>query len=85
VIGEHYDLVLNGCEIAGGSMRIHEADVQRYVLKDILGLDPASMDYFLKALDSGCPPHGGIAIGNGTAVHRNRGDGFQSIHSSTCL
>ncbi|XP_041481726.1 aspartate--tRNA ligase, mitochondrial-like [Lytechinus variegatus] len=63
VKGQHYDLVLNGMEIAGGSIRIHSADLQRYILENILKEDSSSLSHLLEALESGCPPHGGIAIG----------------------
>ncbi|KAM3605351.1 uncharacterized protein V6R79_024373 [Siganus canaliculatus] len=63
VRGQHYDLVLNGCEIGGGSIRIHKASEQLYVLKDILKEDPSLLSHLLEALDSGAPPHGGIALG----------------------
>lgn len=60
---EHYDLVLNGQEIAGGSIRIHEAELQRAILQDILKVDVSEISHLLEALRFGCPPHGGIAIG----------------------
>ncbi|XP_074545720.1 aspartate--tRNA ligase, mitochondrial [Halichoeres trimaculatus] len=63
VRGQHYDLVLNGCEIGGGSIRIHKASVQEHVLKNILREDPSLLSHLLEALDSGAPPHGGIALG----------------------
>lgn len=63
VIGNHYDLVLNGQEIAGGSIRIHDADLQRLIFRDILKLDDNTFEYFIEALKAGCPPHGGIAMG----------------------
>ena len=65
VIGEHYDLVLNGEEVGGGSIRINDAAMQKHVLCSILALADAAdrMSYFLQALESGCPPHGGIALG----------------------
>ncbi|KAG7251148.1 hypothetical protein CRUP_006665, partial [Coryphaenoides rupestris] len=63
VRGQHYDLVLNGCEVGGGSIRIHKASEQRHVLKDILKEDDAPLSHLLDALDSGAPPHGGIALG----------------------
>eukprot|EP00088_Acartia_fossae_P029042 TRINITY_DN2983_c0_g1_i5.p1 TRINITY_DN2983_c0_g1~~TRINITY_DN2983_c0_g1_i5.p1 ORF type:complete len:660 (-),score=122.70 TRINITY_DN2983_c0_g1_i5:187-2166(-) len=59
----HYDLVLNGQEIGGGSVRIHNSSDQRYVLQDILKEDTSELDHLLKALDCGCPPHAGIALG----------------------
>lgn len=64
--GQHYDLVLNGLEIGGGSVRIHSAALQRHVFTHILQLsgdEMARFDHLLAALDSGCPPHGGIALG----------------------
>ena len=61
-----YDLVLNGIELGGGSMRIHQADLQRAVL-ELLGINVQEakdkFGFFLDALDYGCPPHGGIAFG----------------------
>ncbi|XP_054624569.1 aspartate--tRNA ligase, mitochondrial-like isoform X3 [Dunckerocampus dactyliophorus] len=63
VRGQHYDLVLNGCEIGGGSIRIHKASEQLHVLKNILQEDPTVLSHLLEALDSGAPPHGGIALG----------------------
>ena len=63
VKGQHYDLVLNGCEIAGGSIRIHNAELQRYILNDILKEDCSLLEHLIEALGYGAPPHGGIAIG----------------------
>uniref|UniRef100_H3CCB5 Aspartyl-tRNA synthetase 2, mitochondrial n=1 Tax=Tetraodon nigroviridis TaxID=99883 RepID=H3CCB5_TETNG len=63
VRGQHYDLVLNGCEVGGGSIRIHKASEQHHVLKNILKEDPRLLSHLLEALDSGAPPHGGIALG----------------------
>lgn len=63
VRGQHYDLVLNGSEVGGGSIRIHQASLQLHVLKDILQEDPSLLTHLLEALDSGAPPHGGIALG----------------------
>uniref|UniRef100_A0A671VWB0 Aspartyl-tRNA synthetase 2, mitochondrial n=1 Tax=Sparus aurata TaxID=8175 RepID=A0A671VWB0_SPAAU len=63
VRGQHYDLVLNGCEIGGGSIRIHKASEQLHVLKNILKEDPSLLSHLLEALESGAPPHGGIALG----------------------
>lgn len=58
-----YDLVLNGQEIGGGSIRIHDAGLQRRILNDILKLDSNHLTHLIEALESGCPPHGGIALG----------------------
>uniref|UniRef100_A0AAY4ADP5 Aminoacyl-transfer RNA synthetases class-II family profile domain-containing protein n=1 Tax=Denticeps clupeoides TaxID=299321 RepID=A0AAY4ADP5_9TELE len=63
VRGQHYDLVLNGSEIGGGSIRIHSASEQRHVLDTVLQEDPSLLSHLLEALDSGAPPHGGIALG----------------------
>ncbi|KAM9844411.1 aspartate--tRNA ligase, mitochondrial [Aulostomus maculatus] len=62
VCGQHYDLVLNGWEIGGGSIRIHKASEQLQVL-NILQENPDFLSHLLEALDSGAPPHGGIALG----------------------
>lgn len=62
VRGLHYDLVLNGNEIGGGSIRIHSTQLQECMLH-LLNIDPASLQHMLDAFKYGCPPHGGIALG----------------------
>lgn len=61
-----YDLVVNGEELGGGSMRIHDARLQRAVFR-CLGLPEDEVEerfgFFLRALEYGAPPHGGIALG----------------------
>lgn len=67
VRGQHYDLVLNGMELGGGSIRIHQPALQKKVFEDVLKI-PADVvesrfGYMLKAFTFGAPPHGGIAFG----------------------
>ena len=65
--GQCYDLVCNGTEVGGGSVRIHDANLQRCVLQDVLRMPSARVDstfgHLLESLASGCPPHAGFALG----------------------
>ena len=65
-IGDHYDLVVNGEEIAGGSCRIHQAAMQEFIFRDVLEMEEEKIAEFsplLEALKAACPPHAGIALG----------------------
>ncbi|MBT6769108.1 MAG: aspartate--tRNA ligase, partial [Opitutales bacterium] len=67
VRGQHYDLVLNGVELGGGSIRIHQADLQKKVFEDVLNISADVVEsrfgYMLESFKYGAPPHGGIAFG----------------------
>jgi aspartyl-tRNA synthetase len=67
VRGQHYDVVLNGMELGGGSIRIHQPALQKKVFEEVLKI-PADVvesrfGYMLRAFTFGAPPHGGIAFG----------------------
>lgn len=63
---QHYDMILNGYELGSGSIRIHKAAEQRKIF-EMLGLTPQQVEdrfgFFVRALEYGAPPHGGMALG----------------------
>jgi aspartyl-tRNA synthetase len=67
VRGQHYDIVVNGVELGGGSIRIHQPEVQKTIFEEILAIPPDEtklrFGYMLEAFKYGAPPHGGIALG----------------------
>ncbi|HTG44035.1 MAG TPA: aspartate--tRNA ligase [Verrucomicrobiae bacterium] len=67
VRGQHYDIVVNGTELGGGSIRIHQPGVQKMIFEEILQIPSetvqARFGYLLEAFRYGAPPHGGIALG----------------------
>jgi aspartyl-tRNA synthetase len=90
-----YDIVLNGYEIGGGSLRVFDSEMQKRIL-NLLNIDDKEaankFGFLLNALDSGCPPHGGIAFGLDRIVMllthtTNIRDviAFPKTQSATCL
>lgn len=67
VRGQHYDIVVNGTELGGGSIRIHQPELQKTVFEEVLQISPEEtklrFGYMLDAFRYGAPPHGGIALG----------------------
>jgi aspartyl-tRNA synthetase len=67
VRGQHYDIVLNGTEIGGGSIRIHNPILQKQIFEEVLKIPQdvvqSRFGYMLEAFHFGAPPHGGLAIG----------------------
>ncbi|MFH1066693.1 MAG: aspartate--tRNA ligase [bacterium] len=67
VRGQHYDIVLNGVELGGGSIRIHQSEIQEKLFTEFLKIPKdiaeSRFGYLVKAFRYGAPPHGGIALG----------------------
>lgn len=95
MLSRAYDMVLNGTELGGGSIRIHTKEMQQRVLK-LLGIDEQEAEekfgFLLNALRYGCPPHGGIAFGLDRLVMLMAGANsirdvmaFPKTQTATCL
>lgn len=66
VRADHYDLVVNGVELGGGSRRIHSAEMQDLIMREVLKMSDERMKDFahlIEVLRAGCPPHAGLALG----------------------
>ncbi len=95
VKAQAYDIVLNGFEIGGGSIRIHRSDLQEKIFQ-LLNLSEGEIQqkfgYFIEALQYGCPPHGGIALGLDRIMMLMSGESsiretmaFPKTQKGTCL
>lgn len=64
-LGQHYDLVMNGIELGGGSTRIHDPELQKFMFENVLKISNYQIlfGHLLSAFETGTPPHAGFAIG----------------------